>query len=125
MPDVQVYGELGALNCNAIAVPSAQITTTNGVTTVKRRDFIKMTGLAAGASLIPVYQVRADEMAHLSEDDPQAKALGYVVQSTLEGSHCANCAQAKGEGDWLGCNIFPGKQVKATGWCKVWTPRPA
>ncbi len=94
---------------------------------MKRRDFIKLSGLVAGAGLIPVYELSAEEMAHLTEDDPQAKALGYVLQSTVEGSHCANCVQAKGDlgADWLACNIFPGKQVKATGWCKVWTPRPS
>lgn len=92
---------------------------------MKRRDFMKMSGLAAGAVLIPVRQLHAEDLPHLAEDEPQAKALGYVAQSTVQGSYCSNCTQATGDlgADWLGCNIFPGKQVKAAGWCKAWSRR--
>lgn len=92
---------------------------------MKRRDFVKLSGLVAGVSLIPVREVQADPVP-LKGDDPQAKALGYVEVSTTAGSHCNNCAQATGDlaAEWVGCNVFPGKQVKGAGWCKVWMPRP-
>lgn len=93
---------------------------------MNRRNFMKISGAAAGLALIPVCNISlADAGAKLTADDPQAKALGYVDASTVAGSNCANCAQAKGAaGDkLLGCNIFPGKQVSATGWCKVWSKR--
>ncbi len=37
--------------------------------------------------------------------------------------HCSNCALAQGEGEWVGCAIFPGKAVNANGWCTGWVPR--
>ena len=93
---------------------------------MNRRNFMKISGAAAGLVLIPVSQVNAaDTPAKLGLDDPQAKGLGYVETSAVAGSNCANCAQSKGAaGDkWLGCNIFPAKQVSASGWCKVWSKR--
>ena len=75
----------------------------------------------------------AGASAKLSEDDPQAKSLSYVHDATtLEGSQtryqpgqaCSNCALWQGgDAEWGGCSIFPGKQVKATGWCNVYAPK--
>lgn len=74
-------------------------------------------------------------MAKLSEDDPQAKSLAYVHDATqVDGSKqarykpgqiCENCAlyQAGNDAEWGGCSIFPGRQVKATGWCSVYAPK--
>lgn len=95
---------------------------------MNRRDFMKLSGASAGLVLIPVSNLAvAQAPVHLAVDDPQAKALGYVEQSPDAKSHCANCAQAKGDlaAEWVGCNLFPGKEVKGAGWCKVWSPRPA
>ncbi len=72
--------------------------------------------------------------ARLSEDDTQAKAFSYVHDaSTLKSSQpryqpgqiCANCALYQGTADdeWAACSIFPGKQVKGTGWCNVYAPK--
>jgi len=93
---------------------------------MNRRNFMKLSGAAAGLALIPVYNIAEAADVPLSAEDPQAKALGYVEVSATAGSSCSNCAQSKGAaGDkTLACNLFPGKQVKATGWCKVWTKRP-
>ena len=91
---------------------------------MNRRSFIKMSGAAAGFALIPVFNVAVAADAALSPEDPQAKALGYVVKSTVAGQNCANCAQAKGDVKALGCNLFPGKQVSPAGWCKVWSKKP-
>ena len=95
---------------------------------MKRRDFMKWSGASAGLAMIPVSNLAvAEAPVRLSVDDPQAKALGYVEQSAVANSNCANCAQAKGDlsAEWVGCNLFPGKEVKANGWCKVWSARPA
>ena len=89
---------------------------------MKRRDFLRTGALLAGASLIPV-KLLADE-PRLSVDDPQAKALAYTETSETDGQTCANCIHATGDlaSDWVGCRLFPGKQVAAAGWCKVWAP---
>jgi High potential iron-sulfur protein/TAT (twin-arginine translocation) pathway signal sequence len=92
---------------------------------MNRRDFMKISGTAAGLALIPVCNLSvAAEPVKLTPADPVAKAMGYVEQSTVAGSNCANCVQAGGDPKALTCKIFPGKQVSATGWCKVWAKRP-
>ena len=74
------------------------------------------------------------ELAPLSEDDPSAKSLGYVEDaSTVDagkypryeaGQACSNCALYMGGDAAEGaCSIFPGKAVKATGWCSVYAPK--
>lgn len=100
---------------------------------VARRTFLR-NSLAATAALplvgIPI-ALRAEE---LSEDNPQAQALGYKHDTTtIDGGkfpnhsadqNCANCMLFQGGGeDWGGCGIFPGKQVKATGWCSAWVKK--
>ncbi len=94
---------------------------------MNRRSFIKISGATAGLALIPAYNLaEAAELPLLTADDPTGKALGYVAVSTVAGSNCANCSQSKGDAaaKTLGCNIFPGKQVHAAGWCKVWAKKP-
>jgi High potential iron-sulfur protein len=66
----------------------------------------------------------------LSPDAKEAKAVKYVedaskAQGALPGSTCANCALYQGHsGAPAGaCQIFPGKQVKAAGWCSSWAPQ--
>lgn len=70
----------------------------------------------------------------LSESDPQAQSLGYVQNATgvdaakypryKAGQACANCALYMGGDAAQGaCSIFPGKAVKATGWCSVYAPK--
>ncbi len=81
---------------------------------------------AAAAKALPV----------LTPADPAAKALGYIEDATKvnakanplfkKGQNCANCLQwdektAMPQGK---CKIFPGKQVKAAGWCKVYVKKP-
>ena len=75
-------------------------------------------------------------MPKLSMDDPQAKSLTYVEDATTinsarqprfqAGQACSNCVlfQKKDDPDWGGCSIFPGKLVKAAGWCSVYAPKP-
>lgn len=94
---------------------------------MRRRDLIKLTGLTGACLLIPSISINAlAEEPLLGIDEPQAKALGYVEVSATEGQTCGNCMHAKGDltGAQVGCNLFPGKQVKTAGWCKVWAARP-
>jgi High potential iron-sulfur protein len=92
-------------------------------------------GLAAvPAATLVAEQARAAEP--LSEADPTAKSLGYVTDAKKvdpkanpnfkAGQHCANCMQYTGKAGAADgpCNIFPGKTVKAAGWCKVWVQKP-
>ncbi len=93
---------------------------------MNRRDFLRLSALTAGATLIPVTQLQAQEdLEKLSPDNPQAQALKYTEETPKEGQRCNNCVHAKGDlnADWVGCNIFPGKKVAAAGWCNVWAPR--
>jgi hypothetical protein len=106
---------------------------------ISRRQLLQtaLVGLAAvPAATLIARDAGADEL--LSESDPQAKNFGYVVDATKvlaasnptykPGQHCANCFQfkpAKAGAAVGGCAIFPGKLVKANGWCKVWIAAPA
>jgi len=79
--------------------------------------------LAAGASR----SVLAASAPLLSMDAPEAKAVKYVedakdAQGAIAGSSCANCGLYQGpNGSTQGpCQLFPGKEVKAAGWCTSW-----
>jgi hypothetical protein len=104
-----------------------------------RRDIVK-SGLIAGV-LIPtiglIGTVSAAALPPLDPNDPTAKALGFVTDTTkvdaaTNPTHkptqkCGVCAQFQGKaGDATGgCNIFAGKSVPQNGWCKVWVQKPA
>ena len=93
---------------------------------IARRQFIQLSAVAAAGYLVrPGQEARADDLPHLTEDDPTAQSLKYVSSSTTEGQHCSNCALVQGaDGDeWRPCQIFPGKMVNANGWCSVWAPK--
>ena len=92
---------------------------------------------AAPAAAPAPAQAKSAAMPKLSVDDPQAKSLAYVEDTTTidtarqprfkAGQACSNCAlyQKKDDPDWGGCSIFPGKLVAAAGWCSVYAPKPA
>ena len=105
---------------------------------ISRRALLKGTllGLAAApaASLLARDAMAANPL--IEPNDAQAKALGYIHDATKvdakanpnykAGQHCANCIQYTGKAgdDEGGCNLFPGKNVKAAGWCKVYVIKP-
>jgi hypothetical protein len=93
----------------------------------------------AGVAAIPVMSLKsanAQTLPQVAVDDPQAKALGYVLDATKvdpkarptykPGQDCANCLQIQGKnGDaYRPCNLFPGKVVAAKGWCMAWVQKP-
>jgi hypothetical protein len=91
--------------------------------------------LALGVSLAPLAagglrESHAASAALLSVDAPEAKAVKYVenagdAQGASPGSNCANCGLYQGpNGSTQGpCQLFPGKEVKAAGWCSSWAPQ--
>lgn len=97
-----------------------------------RRVFL--TGVAAAAASGAVaFGARAQTM--VDENDPQAKALGYVTDASKvdtkkypkyqKGEHCANCAlfQGKPSDASAPCSLFAGKQVAGPGWCSAWSKK--
>lgn len=103
------------------------------VTGESRRRFLKRVTL--GVALVPItgFPVRmaiAADLPLISADDPTAKALKYVNDASTAsgakpGSKCANCSNYQGPvgSSQGGCVLFPGKSVKATGWCSSWTAK--
>jgi hypothetical protein len=69
----------------------------------------------------------AASAALLAVTAAEAKAVKYVenakdAQGATPGSNCANCGLYQGpNGSAQGpCQLFPGKEVKAAGWCSSW-----
>lgn len=96
-----------------------------------RRQLLKK--VALGTVLIPiaVRTASAADLPLVSTDDPTAKALKYVEDASKAtaakpGSKCVNCALYQGAAGTAqaACLLFPGKAVKAAGWCSSWTPKP-
>jgi len=101
--------------------------------TCSRRNLFKLAGAGSLALLLPVGSRFGSAFAQekLDPNDAQAKALGYVHDTTAvdEGkwaSHsaeqnCATCQLKQGaDGEWIGCAIFPNKLVNRNGWCSAW-----
>ena len=94
-----------------------------------RRQLLKK--VALGTALIPIAArtASAADLPLVSADDPTAKALKYTADASKAtaakpGSKCGNCTLYKGGTAAQGpCLLFPGKAVKATGWCASWTPK--
>jgi hypothetical protein len=72
---------------------------------------------------------RAADAALLSPADPAAKKLKYTEDATkvkeAAGNKCSSCALYQGTNTSKQgpCQIFPGKDVKAAGWCTSWAPQ--
>ncbi len=101
--------------------------------TCSRRNLFKLAGAGSLALLLPVGSRLGSAFAQeqLDPENAQAKALGCVhdtneVDEGKWASHsadqnCANCQLAQGgDGEWIGCAIFPGKLVNRNGWCSAW-----
>ena len=98
-----------------------------------RRRLLKRVSLGVALAPIAGTALRsawAADLPLLTEDDPTAKALKYVPDASKgsgakPGSKCENCKLFQGAaGAAQGpCLLFPGKVVKATGWCSSWTTK--
>jgi len=99
------------------------------MSTTRRIFLMAVSAGTAGISLGALAQ------ASVEEKDPQAAALGYVVDATkadtkkfpkyAAGQMCANCALYQGKPtDAAGaCPLFAGKQVAGKGWCSAWAKK--
>jgi hypothetical protein len=112
-------------------------------TNKRRRDAVRI--LLGGLATVPLVHLvglaaaQASELPRVDEaTDPTAIALKYKHDATQadraganrpglppEEQDCTNCQFVLGEGEWVGCTLFPGKSVAAKGWCISWTPKPA
>jgi hypothetical protein len=101
-----------------------------------RRSVLKRLTLGAvvapaAAAFIPrSVATDAASVPPLAVDAPEAKAVKYVENAALAkdrvpDSSCANCGLYQGAaGAAQGpCQLFPGKSVKAAGWCSSWAPQ--
>jgi hypothetical protein len=99
-----------------------------------RRRFLQLTAttaVAVPASALLMRDAIAADTPLVDAKDPTAAALKYVedaanAQGAKPGSKCANCALYQGAPDSAQgpCTLFPGKQVKAAGWCSAWAQKP-
>ena len=97
----------------------------------QRRSFFGLAGGAIGAAALAgalPQLARADDLPHLTTDDPTAQALGYTEDASKvdakkypthqAGQSCANCNFFHGGATGYGpCDLFPGKATNAKGWC--------
>jgi hypothetical protein len=94
-----------------------------------RRQLVR--NLTLGVVLLPVagtpLAALAADLPLVTANDPVAKALQYTddaskASSAKAGSKCANCKNYQGAANSTQgpCLIFPGKSVKASGWCLSW-----
>ena len=98
-----------------------------------RRQFVQK--LLLGAALAPLATARpttsdAADLPLLSPDEPEATTVKYTedastAKGATKGNNCGNCALYEGtyQSAQGPCQIFPGKHVKAAGWCSAWTPQ--
>ena len=92
-----------------------------------RRRFFATAGGAIGAVVVAgalPRMARAEDLPHLTLEDPAAKALNYTEDNTKAaaphqaGQECSNCNFYQGAATGYGpCQLFVGKSVNAKGWC--------
>jgi len=94
---------------------------------LSRRYLLQRLALAVSLAPLAVSVRRAGAATLLAPTAPEAKAVLYVedaksAKGATAGSTCANCALYQGaSGSTQGpCQLFPGKDVKAAGWCSSW-----
>ena len=100
---------------------------------LSRRRLLRRLALGTSAASLAAGALRTTRAASaplLSVDAPEAKAVKYVENAwdapgATAGNNCANCGLYQGpNGSSQGpCQLFPGKEVKAAGWCSSWAPQ--
>jgi hypothetical protein len=98
-----------------------------------RRRLLKRLALGVSVTAVALARTpkaRAAQLPLLSADAPEAKAVHYVEDVSKskrapKGASCANCGLYQGAtGSTEGpCQLFPGRDVKAKGWCSSWSPQ--
>ena len=105
---------------------------------VQRRQLLKFGSIALASAAIgtrPGTSMGQGAQPRVDEKDPQAQALGYKHDAGKvdkakfakykAGETCADCTlfQSKPRDAWGPCQIFPGKQVNAKGWCSAYVKK--
>jgi hypothetical protein len=99
---------------------------------LSRRRLLRNLALALSLGSFALAGARRSRAASvqplLSEDSPEAKGVRYVADASKAkgasgGNSCASCGLYQGATGSAqgGCQLFPGKDVKAAGWCSSWT----
>jgi hypothetical protein len=98
-----------------------------------RRTFIQILPLAGALALCA--RTAFADVPNVDPKDPQAAALGYVVDATkadkakfpkyAAGQACGGCQLYQGmASDAAGpCALFPGRQVSTKGWCSAYAKK--
>jgi len=97
---------------------------------LSRRQLLQNLAVSAPFLTLAALPARSADQPLLSPDAKEAKAVKYIEDATkaqrpVKDSNCANCGLYQGKnGAPAGpCQIFPGKAVKAAGWCSSWAPQ--
>jgi hypothetical protein len=101
---------------------------------LSRRRLLKRLALAVSLAPAAASSLRsalaATDAPLLAISAPEAQAVKYVedarqASAATPGSNCASCGLYQGaSGSAQGpCQLFPGNQVKAAGWCTAWAPQ--
>jgi len=95
-----------------------------------RRRFIRLAaaGLAAAPFANALMPGTAQAVDTVTEKDPTAAALGYMIDATKAASRtdkaatCANCSFYSGKAGAADgpCSVFAGRLVSAKGWCSAY-----
>ena len=107
----------------------------------RRREFLKF-GLKAGGGAIALGSIPIALLAEsdkVAEDEPLAKAMGYVEDASTTDTekfpkragdagasqYCYNCALYAGTEDdeYAPCSIFQNRLVAGAGWCNAWVAK--
>lgn len=105
-----------------------------------RRQFMIQVSTGTGAVACgSVFAAETVKVTELGENEPTAKALGYIVDATktdkkkypkyATGQNCTTCALFQPKtGDKKGvtvggCPLFAGKQVSVTAWCSAYAKK--
>ncbi len=100
-------------------------------TNLNRRSFMQIATVSVvGLALVaPAFKAAAADLPNLELDNPTAKALGYVEDTTKVDAAkypnhkpdqiCSGCALWQGDAKNARnpCALFPGKSVANKGWC--------
>ena len=89
-----------------------------------------MGAIVAPLALIRPRWAQAADLPLLDPSSPAASKVRYVsdasqAKAAANGNTCANCGLYQGaNGSRQGaCQLFPGKDVLAAGWCSSWEPQ--
>ena len=96
---------------------------------------LKTVALSSVAGMVKIPVAFAQDLPHVTSDDPTAAALKYVDDATkadrvdksgvaAADQDCSNCQFIQSDsGEWRPCALFPGKSVHSKGWCMNWTKK--